>query len=92
MGKRSKRGKTGGPIQTSAPRSYLRRLTPMALVFLPFWVLLPFLVNPDRIELIFSGTVAAWRLLLMAAFVVLASYASSACMEWEERRKARARR
>lgn len=92
MGKRSKRRKTGGPVQTSAPRPYLRRLTPMALVFLPFWALLPYFVNPDRIELVFSGTVATWRLLLMAAFVVVASYASSACIEWEERRKALARR
>jgi hypothetical protein len=73
-------------------RSYLRRLTPMALAFLPFWLVVPFLVEPERFELILSGTVATWRLLLMAAVVVLASFLSSAGIDWDERRKKRARR
>lgn len=89
MGSRSKRRQASGRPQTRAPRSYLRRLTPMALLFLPFWLLLPYFVKPDRIGLVFSGTVEAWRLLLMAAIVVLASYASAASLEWEDRRKKR---
>ena len=87
MRKRSRLGRRRASGEGRQPRSYLRRLTPMALMFLPFWLLLPYVVRPDRIALIFSESVATWRLLLMAAFAILASYASSACLAWGDSRK-----
>jgi hypothetical protein len=69
--------------------AYLRRLTPLALWFLPFWLVLPFIVDPGRIDLVLSGTVAKWKFLLWAAFIVFVSFLSSASSDWDDRRKAR---
>lgn len=85
MRKRSKAGQES--VRKRGFAAYLHRLTPFALLCMPFWLVLPFLVDRNRIDLVFSGTVAAWKFLLWAGMIVLASYVSSASFDWEERRK-----
>jgi hypothetical protein len=58
----------------------------MALVFMPFWALLPFIVNPERAQLLLSGTLSTWRLMTWVAIVIVASFATSVSLDWENRR------
>lgn len=68
--------------------SYLRRITPFALLCFPFWLALPFIVNSDRIALLMSGTVPLWKHLLWVVFILLMSFLCSALSDWDDRRKA----
>lgn len=61
----------------------------MALLSLPFWLALPYLMKPERLDAVFGGGVALGKLALMAALALVASYAFSACVEWDSRRKSR---
>jgi hypothetical protein len=69
--------------------TYLRRLLPWALLTLPFCLALPFVVNPDRLELVLSGAVPPLRLAAGFGLIVCASLAMSAALEWGERRNRR---
>lgn len=92
MKRRAKhRRKTPVPQEEGGFIAYARRLTPLALLFMPFWLALPFIVDPGRIKLILSGTVDTWRLLLWATFIVFVSFLSSAYSDWDDQRKLRKR-
>ena len=69
-------------------KNYLRRITPFALLCLPFWLALPFIVDPGRIASTLPGTVPLWKELLWLVFALLISFLSVACSDWENRRKA----
>lgn len=68
--------------------SYLRKITPFALLCFPFWLALPFIVDSDRIASFLSGKVPPWELLLWLLFILLMSYVGSAFSDWDDRRKA----
>lgn len=83
-----KRRKMQSPAKQEGLNSYLRRITPFALLCFPFWLALPFIVDADRIALFLSGTVPPWKLLLWLFFVLLMSFVGSAYSDWDDRRKA----
>lgn len=76
------------PNHQQGSKSYLRRITPFALLCFPFWLALPFIVDSNRIALFMSGTVPPWKHLLWLAFVLLMSFLCSAYSDWDDRRKA----
>lgn len=83
-----KRRKMQAPAKQKGFISYLRRITPFALLCFPFWLALPFIVDSDRIALFLSGAVPPWKLLLWLVFVLLMSFLCSAYSDWDDRRKA----
>jgi hypothetical protein len=89
MRRRAKgRRKIQPPAKPEGFTTYLRRITPFALLCFPFWLALPFIVDTDRIALLLSGTVPPSKLLLWLGFVLLISFLSSAFSDWDDRRKA----
>ena len=76
------------PAKQEGFTSYLRRITPFALLCFPFWLALPFIVDSDRIALLLSGTVPPWKLLPWLVFILLMSFLCSAYSDWDHRRKA----
>ena len=82
-----KRRKMHPPAKQEGFNSYVRKITPFALLCFPFWLALPFIVDSDRIAPFLSGTVP-WKLLLWLIFVLLMSFLFSAYSDWDDRRKA----
>lgn len=83
-----RRRKAGAPSKHGGLTAYLRKLTPFALLCFPFWLVLPFIVDSDRVALLLSGTVPPWKILLWLVFVLVVSFLSSASSDWDDRRKA----
>jgi len=87
-GRKRGRQKTLPQAEKKGFATYLRRLTPFALLSFPFWLALPFIVDSDRLALFLSGTMPLWKLMLWLTFVAFVSFLSSASIDWDERRKA----
>jgi hypothetical protein len=83
-----RRQKVQPPANQKRFKSYLRRITPFALVCFPFWLALPFIVDFDRTALALSGTRPSWKLLIWLGFILLISFLCSAYSDWDDRRKA----